>query len=94
MKRPYELAISRGQAMAARPEDQDDSGSMLAVGFDEVRLEGFIAIQKPKVANYNSDEQTIIAGSTKEIDELKAELDKNGERSTKLQVSAAFHTPL
>lgn len=45
-------------------------------------------------ANYNSPEQTVIAGEVEAIDEAMAKFTELGKRSVKLAVSAAFHTKL
>ncbi|MGN1109396.1 MAG: ACP S-malonyltransferase [Oscillospiraceae bacterium] len=45
-------------------------------------------------ANYNSPQQTVIAGEASAIDEAIAKFADMGKRAVKLAVSAAFHTKL
>lgn len=45
-------------------------------------------------ANYNSPQQTVIAGESAAIDEAVAKFAEMGKRAVKLAVSAAFHTKL
>lgn len=45
-------------------------------------------------ANYNSPQQTVIAGESAAIDEAIAKFGEMGKRAVKLAVSAAFHTKL
>ena len=45
-------------------------------------------------ANYNSPQQTVIAGESAAIDEAVAKFAEMGKRAVKLSVSAAFHTKL
>lgn len=45
-------------------------------------------------ANYNSPQQTVIAGEAAAIDEALAKFAELGKRGVKLAVSAAFHTKL
>lgn len=46
------------------------------------------------LANLNAPDQTIIAGEQELIDSAVEELTKNGIKSTRIPVSAPFHTPL
>ena len=45
-------------------------------------------------ANYNSPQQTVLAGESAAIDEAIAKFGEMGKRAVKLAVSAAFHTKL
>ncbi|MCP4991905.1 MAG: acyltransferase domain-containing protein, partial [Colwellia sp.] len=93
------LARSRGQAMAA-PKDLSegktiDTGTMIAVVGSPAKVATDIKdIKDISIANYNSNNQVVVAGVTSQIaiaiDELKAK----GYKVVPLPVSAAFHTPL
>ncbi len=91
----YKLAYARGQAMAA-PKDKDfDAGSMLAVMGKVKNLEDEI-VDFPEIvmANLNSNKQVVLAGPTKSIMKVHDFLKEKKYTVVKLQVSAAFHTPL
>ncbi len=85
----------RSEAMAKAAEDT--GGAMAAIiGSDNETIEkvcaevnGFCA-----PANYNSPQQTVIAGEAAAIDEAIAKFADMGKRAVKLAVSAAFHTKL
>ena len=85
----------RSEAMAKAAENS--KGAMAAIiGCDNDTiaevckgLKGFAA-----PANYNSPQQTVIAGEADAIDEAMAKFTEMGKRSVKLAVSAAFHTKL
>lgn len=85
----------RSEAMAKAAENS--KGAMAAIlrcEPDEIEnvcasVNGFAA-----PANYNSPEQTVIAGEVGAIDEAIAKFTELGKRSVKLAVSAAFHTKL
>ncbi|SQD77118.1 type I polyketide synthase [Moritella yayanosii] len=89
------LARSRGQAMAA-PEQQDfDAGKMAAVVGDPQQVAVIIdTIDDVSIANYNSNNQVVIAGSSEQIAVAITALGKAGFKVVPLPVSAAFHTPL
>ena len=89
------LARSRGQAMAAPEDTSFDTGTMIAVvGSPSKVAEDIKDIKDISIANYNSNNQVVVAGVTSQIaiaiDELKAK----GYKVVPLPVSAAFHTPL
>jgi acyl transferase domain-containing protein len=89
------LARSRGQAMAAPEDTSVDTGTMIAVvGSPEKVAIDIKGISDISIANYNSNNQVVVAGVTSQIaiaiDELKAK----GYKVVPLPVSAAFHTPL
>ncbi|MEI6897596.1 MAG: SDR family NAD(P)-dependent oxidoreductase [Psychromonas sp.] len=93
------LARSRGAAMAA-PEGQSvdasfDSGTMAAVvGAPEKVAEDIKDINDVSIANYNSNNQVVIAGKTAQIEIAVEQLQGKGYKVVKLPVSAAFHTEL
>nr|WP_114327695.1 type I polyketide synthase [Candidatus Colwellia aromaticivorans] len=89
------LARSRGQAMAAPEDTSFDTGTMIAVVGSPSKVAIDIKdIKDISIANYNSNNQVVVAGVTSQIaiaiDELKAK----GYKVVPLPVSAAFHTPL
>ena len=89
------LARSRGQAMAAPEDTSFDTGTMIAVVGSPAKVAIDIKdIKDISIANYNSNNQVVVAGVTSQIaiaiDELKAK----GYKVVPLPVSAAFHTPL
>ncbi len=89
------LARSRGQAMAAPKDTSVDTGTMIAVVGSPAKVAMDIKdINDISIANYNSNNQVVVAGVTSQIaiaiDELKAK----GYKVVPLPVSAAFHTPL
>ena len=83
----------RSEAMAKAAEKTP--GAMAAIlrcensVIEEVcgAVEGYVA-----PANYNSPEQTVIAGDTAAVDAAVAKFTELGKRAVKLAVSAAFHT--
>ncbi|WP_022941396.1 type I polyketide synthase [Psychromonas hadalis] len=89
------LARSRGAAMAA-PENTDfDAGTMAAVvGAPDKIAEDIKAIDGVSIANYNSNNQVVIAGVTTQIEVAVEQLQAKGYKVVKLPVSAAFHTEL
>nr|WP_045110309.1 type I polyketide synthase [Moritella viscosa]SHO15137.1 Polyunsaturated fatty acid synthase PfaA [Moritella viscosa] len=89
------LARSRGQAMAA-PEQQDfDAGKMAAVVGDPQQVAVIIgAIDDVSIANYNSNNQVVIAGASEQVAVAITALSHAGFKVVPLPVSAAFHTPL
>ncbi|BAZ12444.1 beta-ketoacyl synthase [Calothrix sp. NIES-4071] len=87
------LVKARGRAMSP-PQDPDyDAGAMLAVKEDLSKVEAVLK-QYPRVtiANYNSQNQIVLAGPTAEIDKVKQALQDLGYSAILLPVSAAFHT--
>ncbi|MEK6214898.1 MAG: acyltransferase domain-containing protein, partial [Vibrio fluvialis] len=89
------LARRRGQAMAP-PDDKDfDAGTMIAVLGEAAKVaENIKHIKDISIANYNSNNQVVVAGVTSQIDIALTELKAKGYKVIPLPVSAAFHTPL
>ncbi len=77
-------AESTGGAMAAIIGSDNDTIAEVCSG-----VSGFCA-----PANYNSPQQTVIAGESAAVDEAIAKFAEMGKRAVKLAVSAAFHTKL
>ncbi|WP_028867194.1 type I polyketide synthase [Psychromonas arctica] len=103
------LAMARGQAMAAPNSDVNvdteannkklnsnyDSGKMAAVIGDVIVIESQIKlIDGVSIANYNANNQAVIAGTTAAIETATTQLMDSGFKVIALPVSAAFHTPL
>lgn len=90
----YTLAKARGQAMAAPGSLSFDTGAMVAVKGDIAQLQTDIqGMADVTIANYNSNEQVVLAGSTEAMQAAQQHLGPNGYVVTPLPVSAAFHTP-
>ncbi|ALO36604.1 peptide-binding protein [Colwellia sp. MT41] len=89
------LARSRGQAMAAPKDSSVDTGTMIAVvgAADKVAAD-IKDIKDISIANYNSNNQVVVAGVTSQIAIAITELKAKGYKVVPLPVSAAFHTPL
>ncbi|WP_442855130.1 SDR family NAD(P)-dependent oxidoreductase [Colwellia sp. TT2012] len=89
------LARSRGQAMAAPKDSSVDTGTMIAVvgAADKVAAD-IKDIKDISIANYNSNNQVVVAGVTSQIAIAIEELKAKGYKVVPLPVSAAFHTPL
>lgn len=92
----FRLVKARGKAMAAPSDDPTfDPGTMLAVsgnlnGLAEL-LPGFPEIT---VANLNSPDQVVLAGTKPAVARFKAVLKERQFSVVDLPVAAAFHTPL
>ena len=88
------LAVERGKAMASTAGVGKDTGAMLAVTGDLTGLEealdqadGFAP------SNWNSPEQVVLAGPQAKVESAVAHLRAKGFSVTRLNVSAAFHSP-
>ncbi|MCB0034133.1 MAG: acyltransferase domain-containing protein, partial [Anaerolineales bacterium] len=90
----FYLAKARGQAMAAPGGPTFDAGTMVAIKGDlnqlQIDLQGLDGVT---VANYNSTEQVVLAGSKPAMKATQQHLANKGYVVTPLSVSAAFHTP-
>jgi len=91
----FALAKARGKAMAPPADPNFDAGTMLAVKGDihqlQVNLQAFPEVT---LANWNSNNQVVLAGSKPAIAAVQKALVEKGYSVTQLTVSAAFHTPL
>ncbi len=88
------LAESRGKAMAAAGK-RNGYGGMLAVKAPIDKLQNFVNAHSDLIlANINSPEQGVLSGTHEDIDAAMTQLQADGYRSTKLSVSAAFHSHL
>jgi acyl transferase domain-containing protein/NAD(P)-dependent dehydrogenase (short-subunit alcohol dehydrogenase family) len=90
----FDLAIARGHAMAEAGKKNGRS-SMLAVKAPLARLREF-ADNTPDLvlANQNSPEQGVLAGTEKAIAHASKQMKDNGFQCVQLPVSAAFHSHL
>ena len=89
----YRISMLRGRLMA---EAQESEGGMLAVGAPLTQVEAAIREMAVDlvVANYNSPNQVVLSGRIPEIDRATELFSKRNLRGKKLQVAAAFHSPL
>ena len=89
------LVKARGQAMASPGDANLDPGKMLAVKGDIDRI---IEVAKRfsgiAVANWNANNQVVLAGTSSQIEQIQQHFDELGYTAILLPVSAAFHTPL
>jgi acyl transferase domain-containing protein/NAD(P)-dependent dehydrogenase (short-subunit alcohol dehydrogenase family)/acyl carrier protein len=90
----HRLSGLRGQLMAAA--GNGDAGAMLAVHAAERIVEPILKgeFNDVIVANRNSPQQVVLSGSTREIERAAQILSERGIRTTRLPVSAAFHSSL
>ncbi len=84
------LAALRGRTMA----EHASSGTMASLAATAQTVEALIADLPAVVAGYNGPNQTVVAGSVKTIDEVRARARDNNIDATPLAVSHAFHSPL
>ena len=87
--------VERGKAMAdAVPAGTSSMAAVL--GLEAARIETALAgIDEVWPANYNTPTQTVIAGTTADLERSTQALQAAGaKRLVPLNVSAAFHTPL
>jgi acyl transferase domain-containing protein/NAD(P)-dependent dehydrogenase (short-subunit alcohol dehydrogenase family)/acyl carrier protein len=87
--------LEQGVAMvAARAEllaEQPPGGAMLAVHAPQERISELLSDQV-ELAAVNAPDEVVLAGTTSGIEAAAAELGRQGVRSTRLQVSHAFHS--
>ncbi|NJM19777.1 MAG: acyltransferase domain-containing protein [Richelia sp. SM1_7_0] len=91
----FYLVKERGQAMA-KPDNFDrDTGSMLAVKGNVEQVKAILKdFPQVIVANCNSPQQVVLAGTTDKVNHLQQVLIDKGFSAISLPVSGAFHTPL
>jgi enediyne polyketide synthase len=85
-----EAARTRGRAMA----EHGSSGTMASLGADSERVRELITGLDAVVAGYNGPEQTVVAGSPADMEEVQSRAERSGIPCTHLNVSHAFHSPL
>lgn len=91
----FRLSKCRGQLMAEAGQGPD-TGTMLAVQAGPAVLEKLLADEKLDLtlANKNAPRQTVLSGKKSEIDRAEESCRRMGLRATRLEVAAAFHSPL
>ncbi len=91
----FTLAKARGKAMAPPADPNFDAGTMVAVKGDAEKVRAALN-DDPEVvlANWNSNNQVVIAGSKPAMARAQQRLTDAGFSCVPLPVSAAFHTPL
>lgn len=88
-----QLTIDRGQAMKA--DGSHEAGTMLAVKGDaDAIIEMAETLEDVSVANINTHQQVVLAGTTKGIGMAQIKLANAGFATIPLSVSAAFHSKL
>ncbi|WP_445635284.1 type I polyketide synthase [Nostoc sp. DSM 114161] len=89
------LVKARGQAMATPTDPQFDAGAMLAVKGDVNQVTEVIqSFPEISIANLNSQNQMVLAGTKAKIVNVQEALKTQGFSTVLLPVSAAFHTSL
>lgn len=93
------LVRRRGEAMQrAVPEGKGAMSAVMSV--DALELEKLCKessvsdFDMVQIANYNSSQQLVVAGSTSAVERLEALLTSKSSRFVRLQVSAPFHSKL
>jgi len=88
----HRLSLLRGQLMAS---GKGDRGTMLAVHAPLNEIDELIQREKLDViqANRNAPKQGVLSGSAEAIEKAEQACKKKEWRSTRLEVSAAFHSP-
>lgn len=92
------LVRKRGQLMQ-EAVNQGQGGMMAIGGVDFSVLENMCAEisnerQSVVISNYNSTEQAVVSGNSEAISLLEEKLKQMGVKTTMLDVSAPFHSPL
>jgi len=86
------LVATRGKLMQSLPP----GGGMMAVFSDLATVEKFIVnhANDVAIAVINSPQNIVISGSSQSLQQIEAELKKSEIKTTPLNVSHAFHSPL
>jgi acyl transferase domain-containing protein/NAD(P)-dependent dehydrogenase (short-subunit alcohol dehydrogenase family)/acyl carrier protein len=91
----HTLSRLRGKLMAEqRGHSPDSAGAMLAVIGPALDVERAVRGLNVVLANRNSPTQTVLSGSTADIDQAEQRLRPANLRGVRLPVAAAFHSPL
>lgn len=85
-----QAARVRGHAMA----EHGATGTMASLRANPEQAEGLLIGLDAVIAGYNSPEQTVVAGSPADIEELQRRAEQKEIAYTRLTVSHAFHSPL
>ncbi|GIF63897.1 hypothetical protein Ais01nite_19320 [Asanoa ishikariensis] len=85
------LAQHRGELLA---RIDTEPGAMLAVSADADAVASAIGEADAWIANLNAPRQTVVSGSVRAIEALREGLAARGIAAIRLNVSAAFHSPM
>lgn len=90
----FELVCERAALMAAAAE-RHPGGMRAVIKLDAVQVEGLAkqAGEDCWPVNYNSPQQTVVAGAPDALQNLDALVKEAGGRAMKVAVSGAFHSP-
>lgn len=94
------IKIARDRGLYMQECGDKSEGSMLAVLSDDFKLiKKFCSeISSEKlileIANYNSNNQIVLSGNNRALDMIKEKLKKENIKCIRLNVSAAFHSPI
>jgi|GEM_PF-1888185 len=87
----YSLVEKRAQSMFTHGEK---NGVMLSVNATDEEVKSYLRDLNVVVAAKNSTKQIVVSGAANDVDKLQSKLAANEIRSTKLNVTHAFHSPL
>ncbi|GAB0134290.1 t1pks [Epichloe bromicola] len=91
------VAYHRGQmAVLSKTRHPELKGAMLAVGCDAKDVQQrikLLGLHGLTAACHNSPSSTTVSGDDSEIDQLAAELERDGLFNRKLRVDVAYHSP-
>ncbi len=91
----FRIVHKRAQCMDKAGDIEGDPGVMIAVNVPlDILEEKVAARENVYFTNYNSPRQVVLGGGTREVNELKEELDQEGYWTHPLKVSMAFHSPI
>lgn len=90
----FEFVCERAALMAAAAE-RHPGGMRAVIKLDAVQVEGLAkqAGEDCWPVNYNSPQQTVVAGASEALQELDVLVKEAGGRAMKVAVSGAFHSP-
>lgn len=90
----FELVCERAALMAAAAE-RHPGGMRAVIKLDAVQVEGLAkqAGEDCWPVNYNSPQQTVVAGASEALQTLDVLVKEAGGRAMKVAVSGAFHSP-
>lgn len=90
----FEFVCKRAALMAAAAE-RHPGGMRAVIKLDAVQVEGLAkqAGEDCWPVNYNSPQQTVVAGASEALQTLDALVKEAGGRAMKVAVSGAFHSP-
>ncbi|MEC9464135.1 MAG: SDR family NAD(P)-dependent oxidoreductase, partial [Myxococcota bacterium] len=85
------VVAARGQLM----QGCESGGVMVSLEAteDEVRTQLQVSSGRVDIAGLNGPSQTVISGTGADVDQLAAYFEAQGRKTTKLEVSHAFHSP-